>query len=195
MFDIYKPIKPNPFLKKLITIFLLNTYLLSLCGQVAVYQYLCYRADNFFNAQIKDGRYNINDLTEIKIPADLPGIADWTGYEMVSGRVQFANESYNYVKMRVTRHAIYLMCVPNYETTRFSDANIIHAENIGDVQIPKKDHVPPCKTMVCDNFSFAFIKFEFISPFKNSVTRIVQPVLQLTSHSLDIPEQPPRSVS
>ncbi|MGZ3872791.1 MAG: hypothetical protein ACXVJD_07725 [Mucilaginibacter sp.] len=164
-----------------------------MCGQAAVYQYLCYRAENFFNAQIKDGRYNVNDLTEVKIPAELPGIADWAGYELVSGRVQFANESYNYVKMRVTRHAIYLMCIPNYETTRFANGNIIHAENIKGVQIPKKEHVPAGKTTLSDNFSFTFTKFEFNSPFKNSVSRALPPVLPLTTQSLEIPEQPPKT--
>lgn len=161
---------------------------------MAAYQYLSYRADTFYNAQTKEGRYNINDLTEVKIPADMHGISEWAGYEDVSGRVQFAAGSYNYVKMRITRDAIYLMCVPNYETTRVSTQNIIHAENIKGVQIPKKDHCPCVKNTVSDNLNFAFTKFEFNVPFKSIAAIVIQPVLQLTVHSPDIPEQPPKAI-
>ncbi|SHN23636.1 hypothetical protein [Mucilaginibacter sp. OK098] len=158
-----------------------------------VHQYLSYRTEAFFNAQIKDGLYNVKDLTEVKIPANMPGVNDWTAYEKVSGSIQFANEAYNYVAIRVTRTAIYLKCLPNYETTRLSDQNVIHAENI-DLKIPKKEHVPYGKTTLTYNLSFTFIKFEFNSPFKSSVKRLVQPVSQIICHSLDIPEQPPKSI-
>ncbi|ASU36386.1 hypothetical protein [Mucilaginibacter xinganensis] len=171
----------------------LSIYLLNLCGQLAVYQYLNLKADSFFNVQIKDGLYNVNDLTEIKIPASMPGVSEWATYEKVSGSIRFADESYNYVEMRVTRNAIYLKCVPNYDTTLLSNQNVIHAENIDGVKIPKKEHVPYGKSTVVDNLSFAFTKFEFNSPYKNSAIKIIQPVLQIICHSLDIPEQPPRS--
>ena len=186
------PSKTKNRLRKLIAILLLNIYLLCLCGQLAVYQYLSYRADTFYNVQTKEGRYNINDLTEVKIPADMHSISEWAAYEDVCGRVQFAAGSYNYVKMRITRDAIYLMCVPNYETTRLSTQNVIHAENINDIQIPKKDHVPYGKSTVSYNLSFAFIKFEFNAPFKSLAKKAIQPVLKLTCHNPDIPEQPPK---
>lgn len=123
----------------------------------------------------------------------MPNVTEWTAYEKVSGCIYFANEAYNYVEMRVTKTAIYLKCVPNYETTRLSAQNVIHAENI-DIQIPKKEHVPYGKTTLSYNLNFAFIKFEFNPPFKSSVKRVIQPVLQVTYHSIDIPEQPPKSV-
>jgi len=93
----------------------------------------------------------------------------------------------------VTRNAVYLKCVPNYETTRLSKENVIHAENI-DMQIPKKEHVPYGKTTIAYNLSFTFIKFQFNAPFKNVTQKAAQPVLQPTCQSADIPEQPPRLV-
>jgi len=122
----------------------------------------------------------------------MQGVSAWAGYEKVSGRIQFAHSAYNYVEMRVTPTAIYLKCVPNYETTQLSTENVIHAENINDVPIPKKDHVPYGKTTVIDNLSFAFISFEFNSPFKSAEKRMIQPVSQTTFRSADIPEQPPK---
>ena len=122
----------------------------------------------------------------------MPNVSEWTSYEKVSGSIRFANAAYNYVEMRVTRDAVYLKCIPNYETTRLSTENVIHAEDI-DMKIPKKEHVPYGKTTLSYNLSFVFIKFQFNSPFKSAVKRPAQPVLQTICHSLDIPEQPPKS--
>jgi len=179
-------------LKKLIAILFLNVYLVSLCGQLAVYQYLSYKTDKFFKTQTSEGLYNVDDLTEIKIPAEMHGVADWANYEKVSGRIQFADAAYNYVEMRVTANAIYLKCVPNYETTRLSTLNIIHAENIKGIRIPQKGRVPYGKTTLNYNLGFTFVKFEFNSPFKNALKPLTQPVSKITCQSADIPEQPPK---
>ncbi|WP_428329757.1 hypothetical protein [Mucilaginibacter sp.] len=179
-------------MKKLIAVLMLSTYLLNIVGQLAVYEYMVYKSDTLYNQQTKVGRYNINDLTEIKIPADMHGISDWTAYENVSGQVKFAYASYNYVKMKVTHDAIYLMCVPNYETTHLTAQNIIHAEHIKDIPVSKKQHVPYGKTILFGKSEFAFVNFEFNAPFKNVKTTVANPVQQLISHNVGIPEQPPR---
>lgn len=182
-------------MKKFAVILVLIVYLFSLAGQLIVYQYLNYRADKFFTKQTSKGLYKTDELVEIKIPASMPIAAEWSGYQRVSGRVQFANAAYNYVKMRVTRNAIYLMCVPNYETTKLSSQNIIHAEDIGDLKIPAKEHVPYGKAQVIDGLHFAFGVFEFTSPFKMLTIKRVQPVISFNCHKLEIPEQPPKSFS
>ena len=123
----------------------------------------------------------------------MPNVSDWADYEKVSGSIRFANAAYNYVEMRVTRNAVYLKCIPNYETTRLSKENVIHAENI-DMQIPKKEHVPYGKTTIAYNLSFSFIKFQFNAPFNSLAEKATQPVLQTTCQSADIPEQPPKPV-
>jgi hypothetical protein len=171
---------------------MLAIYLLNIGGQLAAYQFMVYKSDKFYNAQTKVGRYNVNDLTEIRIPAEMPGISDWAGYENVSGQVKFAYESYNYVKMKVTRHAIYLMCVPNYETTNLSTQNIIHAENIKDIPVPKKQHVPYGKIVLSAKFDTAINRFAFISSAKILPVITIQPVQSVVCYPLAIPEQPPR---
>lgn len=129
-------------MKKLIAISLLTVHLFNIGGQLLFYQYQRYKSDKFYNEQIGKNLYNIEDLTEIRIPANMPNIVDWKYYQNLSGRVQFENSSYNYVKIRMTKKAIYLMCVPNYQTTRLSNQNIIYARQVKDIPIPKKDHVP-----------------------------------------------------
>jgi hypothetical protein len=179
-------------LKKLIAALLLFIYLFSISGQIAIHQYFSYLSDRFFNEQTSKGLYNIHDLVEVKLPVNMPGIADWTAYENISGQIKFGNSTYNYVKMKITKDVLYLMCIPDYSTTTFSTQNVINAKQVANVPVPKKEHVPYGKTTVLDNFNFAFVQFTFFSPVESPVKKALQSYQQLIRQSLDIPEQPPK---
>jgi len=129
-------------LKKLIAISLLLIHLFNVGRQLTFYEYLAYQSDKLFNEQIDKNNYNIHDVTEIRIPANMPGITDWKNYVNLRGRVQFGEAAYNYVKIKMTRTAIYLVCVPNYATTHLSNQNIIDVRQIPDIPVSKKGHVP-----------------------------------------------------
>jgi len=179
-------------LKKLIAATLLTVYLFNIGGQLALHQYFAYLSDKFFNEQIGRGFYNVGDLTEIKIPVNMPGITNWKGYENIAGQIQFENSCYNYVKMKITRNTLYLMCIPNYKATQLSAQNIIGAKQVKDIPVPKKNHVPYGKTTLLGKFNFAFIQFTFNSPFESTRVTVGQSVQQLDHHFPDIPEQPPK---
>jgi len=157
------------YLKKLIAITLLVSHLFSTGGYIAFYHYLKYRSDVFFNEQTAQNKYNKNDLVEIKIPIEMPNLSDWAAYENVSGTVQFEEASYNYVKMKMTRHAVYLMCVPNYKTTVYSTTNVIVARDIKDIPVPKKDHVPFLKLNLNEKAQFFSSNLHSISPYSISL--------------------------
>ncbi len=150
-------------LKRLIAITVLLVHLFSIGGQLAVYQYMVYKSDRFFNEQISKNRYRIDDLSEICIPAAAPGVTDWKYFQPIHGSVRFKNTGYNYVGIKITRDAIYLMCIPNYETTHLSNQNIIYARQIPDIPVPHKDHVPFGKLnlSVC---SYLILDYTFSAP-------------------------------
>ncbi len=150
-------------MKKLIAIALLFIHLFNIGGQLAFYQYLVFKTDRFFNEQINKNLYSVDDLTEIKIPVNLPHAADWKGYINLNGEVRFANASYNYVKIRVTQKAIYLMCIPNYKTTHLSGQNIIYAKQIKDIPVTRKEHVPFGKIILMD-YNTPVIDYMFSNP-------------------------------
>jgi hypothetical protein len=180
-------------LKKLIAATLLTIYLFTIGGQLVLHQYFVCLSDKFFNEQTDKGQYNVDDLTEVKIPVNMPGITDWKRYEKIVGQVQFENVSYNYIKMKITRNAIYLMCVPNYPTTHLCSQNIIVAKQVKQDPLQQKNHVPYGKIMLLNKFNIAFLQFKFIPPFKGITETLVEPIQQsLHNHSPDIPEQPPR---
>lgn len=150
-------------LKRLITISLLFIYLFNIGGQLAFYQYAVYKTENFFNEQISKNRYNVNDLTEIKIPVNLPDITDGQCYQSLNGQVQFEDASYNYVRIKITRTAIYLVCIPNYATTHLIDQNIIRVKQIKDIPVPKKEHVQFGKTNMM-SYSYNAMSYKFSNP-------------------------------
>lgn len=171
---------------------LLNVHLLNIGGQLALHQYLVYKTDKFYNQQISKGLYNIKDLAEISIPVNMPGIHDWKHFENIAGQIQFGNTRYNYIKMKLTRTAIHLVCIPNYATTRAVDKNVLNAKGVKDIPVPQKDHVPYGKTVIQDNLSLLFAQFSFYCPIKNLRGNVVQLVHPLVHYHQDIPEQPPK---
>ena len=187
-----KPIITCSLLKKLITILFLGIHLFNIGGQLALHQYFSYITERFFNEQASKGNYNIDDLTEIRIPSNMPGVVDWPAYENIQGQIQFENTSYNYVKMRITRTAIYLMCVPNYADTHLSLKNMICAKNVRTKPVTKKEHVPYGKSTITAKFSVCFLQLSFNAAIEKSVVPFVQHSPELVQQSINIPEQPPR---
>jgi hypothetical protein len=181
--------------KKPFSAFLLFTLIFNWGGPLAVHQLLVFKADRFYAMQTDRGFYNPDDLTEVKIAANLPGVTYDSGYIRMFGEVKFGDASYNYVKMKLTRNAVYLLCVPNYETTHLCGQNIIHAENINDVPVPKKEHVPFGKSSILAHFDYVFQKVQFSEPIKTIPVFLTKNDHSKIDFPLDIPQPPPKATS
>jgi hypothetical protein len=177
-------------LKKLIAMIFLLIHLFNIGGQLAFHQYLAYKADQFFNAQVNKNLYNVDDLTEVKIPVNMPQITDCKRYANLNGEVRFKNASYNYVKIRVTKKAIYLMCIPNYETTHLCGRNIICAKQIKDISIPHKDHVPFGKINIMD-YNYPVFNYKFSAPLFALQKEMQTGHSHILETSISGPGQPP----
>ncbi|AYL98987.1 hypothetical protein [Mucilaginibacter celer] len=152
-------------MKKLFAIVMLITHLLNLVGYTALNQYFTNRSNSVIARQISKGKYDTRQLIEIKIKQNLPYIHDWAGYENISGQVQLSGVSYNYVKLRVTRDALYLQCIPNYETTKLLNENIICAKNQGSNPVSKKAHESTDKKLGSDaKYNCLEIAYTFVKP-------------------------------
>lgn len=180
-------------MRKLVAIYLIITLLYNFAGPLIIRQYLAYRTEKHFNEQTSKGLYYLGDLTEVVIPVELPGIADWVDYEDISGQIQFQNNRYNYVKMKLTQHAMYLLCVPNYEETRLNSQNIISAKKVKEVPVPKKDHTPTFKVTLLGEFQLAAQDFCFIAPIKSNKAPLGRSVESLFKNDLDVPDRPPQN--
>ncbi|TWJ00618.1 hypothetical protein JN11_01874 [Mucilaginibacter frigoritolerans] len=181
-------------MKKTIAVALITIYLCNIGGQLVLHQYLSYLSEKFFKEQTNKGLYDKNDLTEVKIPVNMPNITDWTGYACVSGQIQFEDVSYNYVKMKVTRTAIYLKCVPNYNTTHLFSQNVIVAKNIKGPPVLPKNHVPYSKNALLSQLTVASTSYEFTTPVKYTRLMLIRLFQPLLYRRQAIPDQPPRSI-
>lgn len=150
-------------MKRLLAFLFLLIHLSNLVGVLALHQYLVYKSEMLFNRQINKNHYFVNDLTEIKIPINTSVIHDWPVFVQQFGRIQFKNSAYNYVKIRITKTAIYLFCIPNYESTHLANRNIIDAKQIPDIPIKKKEHVPFGKINLL-SYSYVGLKYSFKIP-------------------------------
>jgi len=178
--------------KRLLAISLLLVHLYSLYGHTVLYFYSVYRSDKLFNEQISMDKYSLDDLVSVKIPVKMPTVEDWKDYVAVAGQVQFQNNSYNYVKLRMTKDTMYLMCIPNYKKTRLISQNIINARKIADIPNSKKDHVPFGKQSILNDYNLDAVKYSFASPvvFINNTIGSIK--ASLVKCSLPSPAPPPK---
>jgi hypothetical protein len=180
-------------MKKTIAISLLCVHLLSLCAGIMVHAVLSHRSDVFFEKQIGRGLYSKSDLTQVKIPVAMPGMPDWTGYENMFGEVKFADAAYNYVKIRMTHDAIYLLCVPNYNATHLCGQNVIDARNFTSCPVKKKDHVPFDKVFTLSAFNANMNSFRFLSPAKRMIKSSDKRNIGVVNYPIPNPGQPPEA--
>jgi hypothetical protein len=73
--------------------------------------------------KISAGKYNDEQLLEIRIPLNMPYYSD-KDYEEVYGETDFNGEHYQYVKRKVSDNTLYLLCLPNKEKT-----NLVKVKN------------------------------------------------------------------
>jgi hypothetical protein len=178
-------------MKKLIAITLLSLHLLSLYGYMAVYEYCVFQSNRLFNEQISQNKYKIDDLVAVKVPVNMPTIQDWKDYSFISGEVQFKNNCYNYVKIKMTRDTIYLMCIPNYEKTRPYNKNIIDARKIADIPVNKKERVPFGKINTLGMYNYQVVQYRFLAPIAILKKRINYTHSNIIKSFIANPGQPP----
>ena len=179
-------------MKKLIAMALLGIHLFAIGGHVMLYQCAVYHTDKLFNEQIGHGKYNLGDLVEIKLPVKTQCTQNWDYFEGIHGQVQFKNTCYNYVKLKLSKDTIYLMCIPNYEKTTLINENIINARDIGDIPVNKKDHVPFGKAPDLGKYSYPVVLHHFSSPVTKLHTNNSRLYVSPVKLCREVPEQPPK---
>lgn len=129
---------------------LLLTYLMNMGGYRLVFDYFIQESDLIMNEQIRDNHYKAEELVELKIPVKLPDIYSWNNYHSVSGQVQLKYHCYNYVKLKITKDTLYLMCLPNEAKSRLINTKTIYAKAIDDLPAGKKQAEPSSKKEISD---------------------------------------------
>jgi len=132
--------------------------------------------------QVYANRIDDKNLVLLKIPVNMPTVSDWTDYETVAGQIQLKDAYYNYVKLKMTRDTMYLVCYANTAKTQLVKANIITAKEFSDVPMSKKSDAVAKKVNTLSEYNVQAFSYQY------SVTGyIVKPVYTALSSDLDNP--------
>ncbi|HTD39007.1 MAG TPA: hypothetical protein VK671_00200, partial [Mucilaginibacter sp.] len=117
-------------MKKFAAILLLSVHLFYLGGYMLAFQYFMNMSDNQIVKQLYDNKISNGELIQLKIPVHMPTLDDWTDYANIQGQVQVKDAYYNYVRLKMTKDTLYLICLPNTVKANLAKANIIMTKNL-----------------------------------------------------------------
>jgi hypothetical protein len=125
-------------LKKLIAIILLAIYLFNLGGYTMVFHYFIHLSEEKIAAQVDDNKYKDSDLVQLSISFNLPYTENSSEFETLNGSVELNGVVYNYVKRRIYKDTLYIMCLPNQQRTQLIKEKSKYAGEVNDFASPKK---------------------------------------------------------
>jgi hypothetical protein len=93
------------------------------------------RADKRLEARLDRNEYDESQLVSIKIPIhDLSYYNSSTGFERVDGQVDLAGIHYKYVKRRIFKDSLELLCIPNLTAIRLQKNKNEFFRQVNDLQ-------------------------------------------------------------
>ena len=119
-------------MKKIAAILLLSLMVFNLIGYRWLFSAIEKNATATLEQKIDTGKYNDEQLVEIRIPLNMPYYSD-KDYEVVYGETDFNGEHYQYVKRKVSNNTLYLLCLPNKEKTSITKAKNEFTKAVNDI--------------------------------------------------------------
>jgi hypothetical protein len=122
-------------LKQLASILLIGILFFNWYGYQVLNMYWQQRAEHRLEASLDRHEYDDSQLTSIKIPlTTLSYYNSSTVFERVDGQVDLNGVHYNYVKRRIFRDSLELLCIPNTTVTSLQKAKNDFFRQVNDLQ-------------------------------------------------------------
>jgi hypothetical protein len=125
-------------LKKLSAILLLALLLFNLAGYRLVFELLQAQHKVSLEASLDKNQYHDDDLLEIRVPFSMPYQPDETSYERVDGEITVNGQSYKYVKRKVEKGHLILLCIPDHRKTGIEQAKTEFGGGVNDYPLTGK---------------------------------------------------------
>ena len=120
-------------MKKSASIFLLLIFLFNTIGYKVFFFYLERQADARIEARIRTIDELDKRLITVKLPINLPYQTDWREFESVDGEMNYHGETYKYVKRKVMRDTIILLCIDHKEKTQLEKRSADYFKKVNDL--------------------------------------------------------------
>lgn len=146
-------------MKKVVSISFLLVFLFNVLGYKIFFYYLEIEADDRIQSKIEQISETDKELITIKIPINLPYHTDWAKFERVDGEVNFKGKIYKYVKQKVSKDTLILLCINDKEKTEINKQRDNYVKKINDLTT-EKNKKPNLKQSKTDYYeSFELVKF------------------------------------
>lgn len=124
-------------MKRIAAILLLALMVFNLAGYRWLFSAIENKATAKLEQKISAGKYNDEQLVEIRIPLNMPYYTD-KDYESVYGETDFNGEHYRYVKRKVSGNTLYLLCLPNKEKNDIAKVKNEFTKAVNDIPANKQ---------------------------------------------------------
>lgn len=128
---------PKPILtglKKTAAILLSALLCFNWYGYRLVTGYLQYQADLQLEVRLDNNDYDESQVIELRIPLHLPYHNDWSDYERYNGEIEFRGVHYKYVKRKIEKGDLVLLCLPDNAKHRIQSAREAFFNLVNDLQ-------------------------------------------------------------
>lgn len=128
-------------LKKLTVISLIALLVFNWYGYKLLINYYETKATSNLQSKLDKDQYDESTLILIRVPLNMPYIADWKEFEKFEGETEINGTHYKYVKRKIENGELVLLCIPNQQKTNLQAAGQSFFKLVNDIQQPgaKKD--------------------------------------------------------
>ena len=142
-------------------------FLFNVVGYKIFFYYLEIKADERIQSKIEQISELDKELITIKIPINLPYHTDWANFERVDGEVNFKGKIYKYVKQKVQRDTLILLCINDTYKAEINKQKDNYIKKVNDLSTDSNKK-PVLKQTKSDYFeSFDKVKFVLFASDKH----------------------------
>jgi hypothetical protein len=120
-------------MRRIVSILLITCFLFNIAGYKIFFYYQLAQADSRIQARIETIHESDKNLFAVKIPIHSPYHADWDDFESVEGEMTYNNTTYKYVKGKVLRDTLILLCIEHQEKSLIEKNSSDYSKRINDL--------------------------------------------------------------
>jgi hypothetical protein len=180
--------------KKLAAILLIGVFFFNWFGYRLLTDYLQHRADKQLEAKLDLNDYDESQLIEMRVPLNMPYQTQSSSFERIDGDIEIDGIHYKYVKRKIEKGELVLLCLPNHSKMQLENASEEYYKLVNDLRNPAQNKssqpAPSFKSPVTEYWQqqndWVIQAFEGITPEYVAATKLLPPTPVITT-----PAQPP----
>ncbi|HTF31494.1 MAG TPA: hypothetical protein VK625_21705 [Flavitalea sp.] len=103
-------------------------------GYRLVSRFMEVKANQSLEARLDKNDYDESQLIEMRVSLNLPYQNDWTEFERYDGEIVIAGTHYKYVKRKIEKGQLVVMCIPNQDKTKIENSRDDYFKMVNDLQ-------------------------------------------------------------